>query len=108
MRQRISVSHLYVTVLTWMDLASWLAAQGISTLAACGPDMLDAYARHLAESGVSRPKAEKATAALTRLWAFDQLSARPCGIGRPRWEDLADRAEEQSKKSKEEACRGTG
>jgi len=88
MRQRISVSHLYVTVLTWMDLASWLAAQGISTLAACGPDMLDAYARHLAESGASRAKVEKATAALTRLWAFDQLSARPCGIGRPRWEDL--------------------
>lgn len=88
MRQRVSVSHLYVTVLTWMDLASWLAAQGVSTLATCGPDMLDAYAWHLAESGASRGKIEKATAALTRLWAFDQLSARPCGIGRPRWEDV--------------------
>ena len=25
---------------------------------------------------------------LTRLWAFDQLSARPSGIGRPPWEEL--------------------
>jgi hypothetical protein len=88
MRQRVSVSHLYVTVLTWMDLASWLATQGVSTLAACGPDMLDAYASHLAESGASRSKIQKVTAALTRLWAFDQLSARPCGVGRPRWEDV--------------------
>ena len=26
--------------------------------------------------------------ALTRLWAFDQLSARPNGIGRPPWDEL--------------------
>lgn len=88
MRQRVSASHLYSTVLTWMDLASWLATQDISTLAACDPHKLDAYARHLADSGASRGKLEKATAAITRLWAFDQLSARPCGIGRPRWEDI--------------------
>ena len=87
MRQRTSVSHLYITVLTWMDLAWWLVAHGVSTLAACGPDMLDAYAGHLVESGASRNKIQKATGALSRLWAFDQLSARPCGIGRPRWED---------------------
>lgn len=64
MRQRVIAGHLYGTVLTWTDLASWLATQGISTLAACGPDMLDAYAWHLAESGASRGKIEKATTAM--------------------------------------------
>ncbi|TQM78165.1 hypothetical protein FHX81_0419 [Saccharothrix saharensis] len=42
--------------------------------------------RDWTEAGVW-PRLHELLLALTRLWAFDQLSARPCRIGRPPWED---------------------
>ncbi len=86
-RSRTSVAGTVTTVRVWMDLARWLSAHGSSTFADCDSEMLYAYATHLREAGGSRSSVAQALLALTRLWAFDELTARPAGIGRPPWDE---------------------
>lgn|GEM_PF-4514145 len=63
------------------------AALGIYRLADCGTDVLHDFGERCRDSGIGRQRVYKILGALTRLWAFDQLSAHPNGIGRPPWED---------------------
>ena len=86
LRARLSVNGVAESVEQWINLAKWLAGQGISTLSACDSSLLHTYGQHL-QSGGGRNRVEKILIAVTRLWAFDQLSAHPSGIGRPPWDD---------------------
>ncbi|WP_405801107.1 integrase [Streptomyces halstedii] len=87
MRPRISASGTTETVNCWFHLAKWLADRGITALADCDSVVLQDYGQHL----LTKPRSRMATladlVALTRLWAFDQMSARPAGIGRPPWDE---------------------
>lgn len=85
-RARISVESMWNSIGAWFGLASWLHEQGISTLADCTGEVLGLYAQHLLLEDNSRNHGFKLLTALTRLWAFDQLSNVPIGIGRPPWE----------------------
>ncbi|MQS16296.1 integrase [Streptomyces kaniharaensis] len=87
LRSRTSVAGTTTTVRVWMHLARWLTGRGLDTLADCDSGVLDAYATHLRERGGSRSSVAQALLALTRLWAFDELTARPVGIGRPPWDE---------------------
>jgi hypothetical protein len=87
MRSRISADHTEDTVRSWISLARWLRSRGITTLPDCTTAVLHAWGQHLNDSGLSRGRVEKALASVTRLWAFDQLSARRAGIGRPPWDE---------------------
>jgi hypothetical protein len=91
MRSRISADHTEDTVRSWISLARWLRSRGITTLADCTTAVLHAWGQHLNDRGLSRGRVEKALASVTRLWAFDQLSARPAGIGRPPWDESGTR-----------------
>lgn len=86
MRARISVESLKSSVDSWFALAEWLAEQGISTLADCGTSVLHAYGQQLPLKDCSLNHGWKTLTALTRLWAFDQLSSAPVGVGRPPWD----------------------
>jgi hypothetical protein len=87
MRTRISVSAILATVQQWFHLATWLQDRDIGTLAECDTDMQHDYAEHLlATTSKLRSSALRRLVAVTRLWALDQLSARPTGIGQPPWE----------------------
>jgi hypothetical protein len=86
LRSRISVESLKETVQQWMHLANWLAARGICTLADCDTGVLHDYGQHLLVLHAKRNRLHDILVSLTRLWAFDQLSARPAGIGCPPWE----------------------
>jgi integrase len=88
LRSRLSATRTGDAVACWMHLAAWLNAQGITTLAACNPETLHDYGQHLLDERPGRSNMERILGALTRLWAFDQLSARPTGIGRPPWDEL--------------------
>ncbi|MFD4862920.1 hypothetical protein [Streptomyces atratus] len=61
---------------------------GINTLAHCDRGVLHEYGQHCRDKGIGRSRAQSNLSSLTRLWAFDQLSARPSGIGRPPWDEL--------------------
>ncbi len=87
MRSRLGLSGVHYTMEHWKALAAWLADRGIGRLADCGPDILHEYGLHVRDSGRSRSVVAKILVSLTRLWALDQVSARPNGIGRPPWED---------------------
>lgn len=87
MRARVSMGSVYGTIRHWKRLADWLAGRGIPGLAACGTSVLHEYGRQLAAAGYGRSHTGQVLSAITRLWALDQLSARPNGIGRPPWED---------------------
>jgi hypothetical protein len=84
MRTRISVPHILATVQQWFHLASWLQDRDIRTLAACDTEAHHDYGEHLATTSGSSVR--RKLVAVTRLWALDQLSARPAGIGQPPWE----------------------
>lgn len=88
MRGRLSLSEVYNTTAQWKYLARWLDARGIRSLARCDTGVLHDYGQHLRDTHHNRGQVLKALAPLTRLWAFDQLSARPNGIGRPPWDAL--------------------
>jgi hypothetical protein len=88
MRSRLSLSDTYSTAAQWKQFARWLAGRGIGSLAECSTSVLHDYGRHLRDSGRGRGPILKSLVALTRLWAFDQLSAHPNGIERPPWEEL--------------------
>ncbi|WP_280328979.1 integrase [Nocardia wallacei] len=87
MRSRLSAGSIKKVVRTWIDLTTWLTGQGISSLSDCTTDVLDIYAQHmLSTNGYRRANALTKFSDLTRLWAFDQLSGQPSGIGRPPWD----------------------
>lgn len=88
MRSRICVSEVYNTTTYWRQLGRWLEQRGIRSLADCTTSVLHDYGQHLLDAKYSRGRVFKILISLTRLWAFDQLSARPNGVGRPPWEDL--------------------
>ena len=88
MRGRVSLSEIYGTAARWKHLARWLEARGIRSLAGCDTGVLHDYGQHLRDTHHDRGQVLKILVPLTRLWAFDQLSARPNGIGRPPWDEL--------------------
>ncbi|MFF1918132.1 hypothetical protein ACFVYE_42760 [Streptomyces sp. NPDC058239] len=88
MRSRLGADGTGEAVRRWMRLASWLEGRGISSLAECGTAVLHAYGLHLLETAGNRDSHQKILDSLTRLWAFDQLNARPNGIGRPPWDEV--------------------
>jgi hypothetical protein len=88
MRGRPGMAAIHITATRWRELAAWLSARGIRTLAGCDAGVLHDYGQQLRGSGRTRLTVYKHLVALTRLWALDQLSARPGGIGRPPWEEL--------------------
>jgi integrase len=90
MRSRIGADHIEATIRQWIKMAKWLRSRGISTLSRCGSPELHDYGMHLNNTGLSRSSVEQALGAVTRLWAFDQLSASPTGIGRPPWDELGN------------------
>jgi hypothetical protein len=86
MRSRLGVDGMVGAVSTWMSLATWLAKRGITTLAACDTAALHEFSGYLASKNNSRGYVCRQLVDLTRLWAFDQLSARPVGVARPPWD----------------------
>jgi hypothetical protein len=87
MRTRISASTITQVVGRWFLLATWLDSRGIDDFADCDTATLHDYGMYLL-SGPARGRdaAHHTLLALTRLWALDEVSAAPCGIGRPPWE----------------------
>jgi hypothetical protein len=88
MRGRPGMAEIHSTLMQWRQLARWLDERGIRSLSGCGAGVLHDYGQHLRGSGQSRKRVLVFLVALTRLWALDQLSARPNGIARPPWEEL--------------------
>lgn len=87
MRTRLSVSAILSTVRQWFHLASWLQDRGIRALSDCDTNVLHDYAEHLlATTSRLRSSMLRKLIAVTRLWALDQISARPAGVGQPPWE----------------------
>ncbi|MEU6321495.1 integrase [Streptomyces sp. NPDC047009] len=84
-RARTSAEDMRTTCAEWKRLARWLHKHGVTSLAACGEAQWRAYAAERCQN-VSRGRAEWIYAALTDLWAFDQLSASLAGITRPPWD----------------------
>jgi hypothetical protein len=85
-RSRLSIGQIHATITAWMHLATWLHARGVDRLAGCDSDVWHAYGEHLAATPGSRSHLGKILSALTRLGAFDQLSSRTAGVGRPPWD----------------------
>jgi hypothetical protein len=88
MRGRLSAPEVHAVTERWRSLAAWLEQRGIRRLADCTADVLHDYGQRARDAGHSRGHVMKTLAALSRLWAFDQLSAIPAGIGRPPWDEL--------------------
>ena len=88
MRTRLSLSDTYNTTTQWRQFARWLEERGTGSLAECGTSVLHEYGQYLRDMSHNRRPVLKSLVALTRLWAFDQLSARPNGVGRPPWDEL--------------------
>ena len=87
MRTRVSVSMILGTVGQWFHLAAWLQDRGVDDLADCDTDTLHEYGQHLLASPSKLwSSAHRKLLAVTRLWALEQVSADPLGIGRPPWE----------------------
>ena len=80
MRGRVSMMHVYGTLHNWRRFAEWLEGRGIRSLADCSMDVLHDYGQHVLEAGRRREYTLGILLSLTRLWAFDQLSARRSGI----------------------------
>ncbi|MEU3168012.1 hypothetical protein [Streptosporangium sp. NPDC006930] len=88
LRSRLGLAALADTIRQWIHLAIWLNSRGIDSLAACGTSVLHDYGLHLSRQDRGRGSTCKILSAVTRLWAFDNLSARPAGIGRPPWDEF--------------------
>ena len=86
MRTRLSAAGTVATVREWFRLATWLQGRGITTFAHCTSQALHDYAQHLAALPVSSHDVTRRFVAITRLWALDQVSARPTGIAKPPWD----------------------
>lgn len=87
LRSRLSAAQIHETISAWIRLAIWLQARGIRRLADCTTGVLHSYGQHLLSYHTNRSHTHKMLGAVTRLWAFDQLSARPAGIGRAPWDE---------------------
>ncbi|WP_193560559.1 integrase [Streptomyces alboflavus] len=87
-RSRIGPDATWQTVEEWMRMAHWLDKRGIRSLAQCDTQVLHEYGLSLRDSGVSRSHVVKLLNCATRLWAFDELSARPTGMARPPWDEV--------------------
>ncbi|MFD3627301.1 integrase [Streptomyces sp. NPDC058698] len=85
-RGRTSAGDMRDTCNEWMRLARWLHERRITGLGDCTEEVWRAYLSERWKDGVSRDYAEKICIALSDLWAFDQLSARPANVTRPPWE----------------------
>ncbi|MCX4751191.1 integrase [Kitasatospora sp. NBC_01287] len=85
-RGRVSPGRMLATARLWMRLARWLRERGITDLGHCTADLWREYGATLLAAGRSRARVETLLVQLTSLWAFDQLSAHPCGIARPPWD----------------------
>ncbi|MCZ1003303.1 hypothetical protein O1M63_43700 [Streptomyces mirabilis] len=68
-------------------MARWLNQRGITSLADCGIELLDAYGHYLKESEASRDRTRDVLRDVCRLWACDQITARPTGMARPPWDE---------------------
>jgi integrase len=88
MRARPSMRGIHETIGTWKRLCAWLKRRGIGSLADCTAGILHDFAIQARDAGNSRSYVEHVLVAVTRLWALDQLSARPSRIGQPPWEAL--------------------
>ncbi|MFC5724163.1 integrase [Streptomyces gamaensis] len=87
MRSRPSANETPATVIRWTQLAKWLDERGLPALADCTRPVLHEYGLFVRDTAASRQMAVKALTAVTRLWAYDSLSARPTGIARPPWDE---------------------
>ncbi|WAU78297.1 integrase (plasmid) [Streptomyces sp. Qhu-G9] len=87
MRSRQSGSSTAGTVLQWMRMARWLSERGITSLTDCDIPLLDAYGRYLKDVGASADRTRDVLRDVCRLWAFDQITARPTGLARPPWDE---------------------
>lgn len=87
LRSRLSAAQIHETISAWIRLAIWLESRGIRRLADCTSSVLHAYGQHLLSCHTNRSHTHKMLGAVTRLWAFDQLCARPAGIGQPPWDE---------------------
>ncbi|WP_406341928.1 integrase [Streptomyces sp. NBC_01578] len=85
-RSRQSPATTCKTVGIWARLAEWLTERGITKLQDCTTEVLREYGHRLRDSGAARSTVHIMLSSLTRLWAFDQLSARPSEVGCPPWE----------------------
>ncbi|WP_327349873.1 integrase [Streptomyces sp. NBC_01321] len=85
-RSRQSPAATCKTVGIWARLAEWLTERGTTELRDCTTEVLREYGHHLRDSGAARSSVHIMLSSLTRLWAFDQLSGQPSGVGRPPWE----------------------
>jgi hypothetical protein len=88
MRSRLSLNGLADTIRRWFHLAEWLSFRGIQSLGSCDTSVLHEYGLGNRDKDHGRTAAYATLAAVTRLWAFDELSASPAGIGRPPWDEL--------------------
>lgn len=84
-RGRDGVINMRDNILQWMKFARWLDRQEVSQLSDCTPENWKAYAAKCT-SRCTRDHAQTVLRWLSDLWAFDQLSASPCGITQPPWE----------------------
>ncbi|MGP3921507.1 hypothetical protein [Nonomuraea sp. 10N515B] len=87
-RSRLSLAVLVNSIRQWIHLAKWLDSRGIDSLVACDTSVLHDYGLHMRGQNHGRSHTRTILSAVTRLWAFDELSARPAGIGRPPWDGL--------------------
>ncbi|MFB7058035.1 integrase [Streptomyces vinaceus] len=85
-RTRDSAPVMRHSFLEWLRLARWLNERDVIRLGDCTAEHWRAYAIGRTFSGCSRDHARRILGQLSDLWAFDQLSARPSGIGRPPWD----------------------
>ncbi|SEK43820.1 hypothetical protein [Streptacidiphilus jiangxiensis] len=85
-RSRDSVLSMRDCVLQWFKFARWLAGQGVTRLQDCTADHWAAFAATRAADGIRRDHMLGILRWLTDIWAFDQLSAHPCGVTCPPWE----------------------
>lgn len=87
MRTRVSRATARQTISTWFRFSRWLSERNVHTLAACDRAVLHEYAIMLREGANDRAYVHHQLTALTRLWAFDQLTAQSVGIARPPWDE---------------------
>ncbi|WP_234348275.1 integrase [Kitasatospora sp. MY 5-36] len=86
-RSRLGPDTTWQAVQEWFRMAHWLDKRGIHSLAQADGAVLHEYGEHVRDSGVGRSRVIKLLGFVTRMWAFDQLSARPAGIARPPWDE---------------------
>ncbi|OCC12514.1 hypothetical protein [Streptomyces sp. PTY087I2] len=87
LRTRLAPGTARNTVYQWWGMADWLHSQGHTSFTGCDRGTFSLYAAHLRKTITTRGAVRKALTAVTRLWAFDQLSARPIEIRRPPWDE---------------------